>query len=71
MFWGFDPGTLIDDDFVAMNLRAALAMAVVNESETDDAEPEETEADVARKHIEGMARAHRYGDMLRKAYAHG
>jgi len=67
-FWGFDPGTLVEDDLIAMNLRAALAMALLDEPEPDD---EETEADVARKHIEGMAQAHRYGDMLRKAYAHG
>jgi hypothetical protein len=51
-----------------MNLRAALAMALLNEPEPED---EETEADVARKHIEGMARAHRYGDMLREAFARG
>jgi hypothetical protein len=70
MFWGFDPGSLIEDDVVAMNLRAGLAMALLDESESDEP-PEETEADVARKHNEGMAQAHRYGEMLRKAYSHG
>lgn len=64
--WGFDPGSWVDDDVLAMNVRAAFAMAI-----NDEPEPEETEADVARKHNEGIARAHRHGEALRKAMEHG
>jgi hypothetical protein len=64
-FWGFDPGALIpDDDVLAMNLRAALVAAGPGEEQPMESEDEA----VARKHWEGMARARKYGDMLRQSY---
>jgi len=65
MFWGFDPGTWATDDVIAMNIRAAFMLALAEDVEP---EPEETEADVARKHWAGVAQAKRYGDMLRAAF---
>lgn len=65
--WGVDPGGIFDDDVLAYNFRLGLAGAMAAEAAEAD-EPEETDADVARKHIDGMARAHHYGDMLRAAY---
>lgn len=66
VFWGFDPGTWATDDVIAMNIRAAFMMAL---ADTPESEAEETEADVARKHWQGVAQARRYGDMLRSAFS--
>jgi hypothetical protein len=52
---------------LALNFRAAMAQAATSAFE-HELEYEETEADVARKHIEGMARARKYGDLLRSVY---
>jgi hypothetical protein len=65
-FWGFDPGTLAEDDVIAMNIRAAFAIAL---TDTVEAKTEqESDAEVARRHWDGVARAKKYGDILRAAH---
>lgn len=65
-YWGTDPGTGIEDDVKAYNMRLAM-IAALNESEPDQPR-EETDDDVARKHIEGTERAKKLGDQLRSVY---